>query len=73
MARVKRPTIIPRPVASRYQGPAERIIEVVFPSGRGGLVALRTLADGRDVIELYRSDPGIIVVGPGVPIPLSSD
>lgn len=37
----------------------ECIMEYSFPSGKGGLLALNTKADGTDTVELYRHDDGI--------------
>lgn len=57
---IKRPRILSPCVADRAHGPGERIVEVSFPGGAGGLISLRVLPDGRNLIELYRLDPSII-------------
>lgn len=52
-------------VAVRRDPPAdacERIIEVSFASGRSCLISVRAYADGDDVVEVYRADPGISVL-----------
>ena len=60
---MKRPKLNPSGVADKYAGAGERIAEVTFPSGRGCLVSLRTLPDGTDVIDVYRADQGITLLG----------
>jgi hypothetical protein len=67
-----KPTVMIRCVANVYAGPDERIVE--FGNGahhhgahRGGLIALRNLADGGLRVEVYRVDPGVDVVAPVKP------
>jgi len=50
-------------VADRYHAPGERIVEFLFPSGRGGLISFRPCTgDGSaDCIDVYRVDDGVIV------------
>lgn len=59
MAR-RKPAIFTGP-AAQYVSGGEIIREFAFPSGRGGLISLRTTADGVDVIEIYRTDPEVDV------------
>jgi hypothetical protein len=63
MARPKRPSVTVPCVADHYHAPAQRIIEFTFPSGNGGLISFSTKADGTDVVEVYRHDRGVRVVG----------
>lgn len=57
---MKKPSVTRGP-ADRYAGPSERIMEILFPSGNGCLLSLRTLADGTDMIEVYCADESIRV------------
>jgi hypothetical protein len=55
---------IERGVADRYSVPGESIFE--FSAGRrgkrrGGLIAIRTGADGKVIVEVYRVDEGVDV------------
>lgn len=46
------------------RGASERIVEVTFPNGDGCLIRLYEFR-GRNIIEVYRADPSIMVDGPG--------
>ncbi|MBF6215916.1 hypothetical protein IU469_30970 [Nocardia puris] len=56
---MKRPSFDTRCVASRYQAPTERIVEVRHPNG-GGLISIRALDNGAAVIDLYQLDPTVV-------------
>lgn len=61
MPRLKRPSLVSPCVADRHSGSGERIAEFTFPDGSGGLISLRTDREGRNIVEVYRADPSIIV------------
>ena len=56
---MKRPSVNLTPVASHYAMAHERIIEFTSESG-GGLISF-TVQDGSLVIDVYRTDPTVIV------------
>jgi len=49
------------PVANRYAGRDERIVEFSSPNG-GGLIAFALLDDGTLRVDIYRQDPTVTVV-----------
>lgn len=59
----RKPSINTSPVAGRYAGPGERIIEYSSPSGGGGLISFRVIAgqDGAErlAVDLYRHDANV--------------
>ncbi|MEU2032807.1 hypothetical protein [Nocardia amamiensis] len=55
-----RPKVIIDCVASRYQGPDERIVEISHACA-GGLISIRATGSGRLVIDLYRLDDTVEV------------
>lgn len=62
-----KPTVSLRNTANTYAGPDERIIEIgngvhTDPGHKGALISLRNLPDGTFRIEVYRADPGILLV-----------
>lgn len=63
---MRRPTMTLRCVADRHSAPRERIAEFNANdgSGRGGLISLRVLDDGRFVVDIYRCDAEVIVRTP---------
>ena len=61
MARKGKPSVSLKGPANAHARESERIIEVSFADGRGGLIRLDTLDDGTHVIEPYRLDAGIRV------------
>lgn len=67
MAQQNRPSINLTPVADRYAGTRERIVEVHFPDGRGCLISLRETDDGVATIDVYRQDAGLVVRAATVP------
>ncbi|WP_157187470.1 hypothetical protein [Nocardia vinacea] len=58
-----RPKVIIDCVASRYQGPDERIVEISHACG-GGLISIRATGSGRLVIDLYRLDDTVEIHTP---------
>lgn len=58
-----RPSVNTKCVADKYHAPGERIVEFLFPSGRGGLISFRPCSgDGSaDCIDIYRVDDGVLV------------
>ncbi|WP_406278996.1 hypothetical protein OH799_11190 [Nocardia sp. NBC_00881] len=58
-----RPKVIIDCVASRYQGPDERIVEISHACG-GALISIRATSIGRLVIDLYRLDDTVDVHAP---------
>lgn len=58
-----RPKVIIDCVASRYQDPDERIVEISHARG-GGLISIRATGSGRLVIDLYRLDDTVEVHAP---------
>lgn len=61
-----RPDINAYPVANAYAAADERIIEFSFGNGAGGLISFRSLRRGGHV-EVYRTDPEVVVTGPIIP------
>lgn len=55
-----RPRVIIDCVASRYQGPDERIVEISHACG-GALISIRATGSGRLVIDSYRLDDTVEV------------
>lgn len=55
------------PVADRYAGPDERIVEFSSPEG-GGLVSFM-VRDGKLIVDLYRLDDTVEVRVPGSAVP----
>lgn len=64
----KRPKIILKPVASHYQAPDEKIIEISSEAG-GCLVSARLIPDGQLKVDVYRADPTVTVVASGTMLP----
>jgi hypothetical protein len=63
----KRPTITTPCVADRYHATGERIAEFSTPSGKGGLISIREDETGQVIVNVYRTDAGVIVKGPLTP------
>ena len=63
---MSRPTVSTKCPADAYHGPHERIGEFTFPDGRGGLISFRVNALGQAVVDVYRCDPGVVVMPPPV-------
>lgn len=62
-----RPKITVKCVADDYANRSiERIVEFSdgLPGGKGGLIALRRMDDGTLRVDVYRTDDGVVVVGP---------
>lgn len=57
-----RPTIKTPCVAHRYAHPRERIAEFSTPSGKGGLISVSENVHGAAIVDVYRCDPGVIVL-----------
>ena len=62
-----KPAVSLRNTANTYTSPDERIIEIsngvrTDPGHKGALISLRNLPDGTFRVEVYRADPGILVV-----------
>jgi hypothetical protein len=51
-------------VGDKHARPGERIVEVSFPNGLGGLISLSQDADGQCRVELYRFDPAVELCAP---------
>ena len=62
---MKRPIVSTRCPADTHHGSGERIVEVMFPDGSGGLLSFRTLENGTPVVEAYRFDPKVEFRVPG--------
>jgi len=60
MPKRDKPSVNARPVAGRYEGPREKIIEFSSPAG-GGLVSFQLKDDGTLWIGVYRADPEVRV------------
>ena len=58
-----KPTIKTNCTANHYAAANERIIEFTGQNGLGGLIAVRNMADGTVVVDVYRTDAGVIVLG----------
>ena len=61
--RLARPRVLLDCVANDFSSPGERIIEFSFPNGNGGLISL-SQPGGRTIVEIYRTDQGIEIMGP---------
>lgn len=61
---MKKPRVIVNCVANKYAGETERIIEFVFPDGTGGLISFVTFDGNKNRVDIYRTDPSIIVLPP---------
>lgn len=61
---MKKPRVNTSPTANFYAAPNERIIEVTGQDGIGCLIAIRNLTGGTVLVQVYRADPGIQLVGP---------
>lgn len=59
----KKPSVVTG-VADKHARPGERIVEVSFPNGLGGLISLSQDADGQCKVELYRFDPAVTITVP---------
>lgn len=73
---MSKPRAILHCVANTYVGPNERIIEISngarsVEEYKGALISLRNLQDGTFRIEVYRADPGVLVVMAPVPSPVA--
>jgi len=51
-------------VGDKHARPGERIVEVSFPNGLGGLISLSQDADGQCKVELYRFDAAVKITVP---------
>lgn len=58
---MRKPSVNTNPVANKYTGPHERIIEVSSAYG-GCLIGLRLMQDGRLLVDVYREDPTVNVL-----------
>jgi len=54
-----KPMVETNPVANRYAGPNERIVEYATRSGKGGLIAFRETNDGQLLVDLYQHDAAV--------------
>ncbi len=60
---MSKPHVTARPTADTYAGPHERIVEFTGQNGLGGLISIRNMDDGTVVVDVYRTDPGVTVIG----------
>jgi hypothetical protein len=64
-----KPRVTTNCVANRYSARNERIIEFKDDeTDKGGLISIRRMDDGTLVVDVYRCDPGVKVLGPDRPV-----
>ena len=55
-----KPKVVTNCIANHYTGSNERIVEFSHANG-GGLISIFAHDDGTLTVDIYRTDPGVIV------------